>query len=107
MNHNNPQRNTPMKHSRRFEAVFDSRKRKIPGLWQRGTRYYAQLRVDLGNGRTAPRRIPLDAVNLEEARAALERTRTERRAGRLPTTGHRPKFDDFTNAYFASATFKE
>ena len=36
-----------------FLAVFDSRKRKIPGLWQRGSRYYAQLRVDLGNGRTA------------------------------------------------------
>ncbi len=42
-------------HPLSFLPVLDSRKRKIPGLWQRGSRYYAQLRVDLGNGRTAPR----------------------------------------------------
>ena len=32
-----------------FEAVFDSRKRKIPGLWKRGVKFYAQLRVDMGS----------------------------------------------------------
>ena len=42
-------------HGGSFLPVFDSRKRKIPGLWQRDSLYYAQLRVDLGNGRTAPR----------------------------------------------------
>ncbi len=36
-------------HGGSFLPVFDSRKRKIPGLWQRGSFYYAQLRVDLGN----------------------------------------------------------
>ena len=84
-----------------FQAVFDSRKRKISGLWIRGSRYYAQLRVDLGNGKTAPRRIALTAENLDQAKAALERTRTERRAGVLPTTGFRPKFEDFAREYLA------
>src|ERR1051325_11379657 len=53
----------------KFEAVLDSRNRKIVGLWQRGRRYYAQLRIDLGNGRTAPRRFPLNAIDLNTARA--------------------------------------
>ena len=49
-------------HAPSFQAVLDSRKRKVPGLWIRNGRYYAQLRIDLGNGRTAPRRIALVAT---------------------------------------------
>jgi hypothetical protein len=30
-------------------AVFDSRKRKIRGVWRRGTRYYAQMWMDRYN----------------------------------------------------------
>ena len=71
----------------------------------RNGRYYAQLRVDLGNGRTAPRRIALVAENLDQAKAALEKTRTEKRAGALPKPGHRPKFADFAVEYFASGSF--
>jgi hypothetical protein len=48
-------------HGESFLPVADSRKRKIVGLWQRGDRYDAQLRVDLGNGRTAPRQVALEA----------------------------------------------
>jgi integrase len=86
-------------HDARFQAVFDTRKRKVPGLWRSGSRYYAQLRVDLGNGRTAPRRIALDAKNLDEAKAALESKRTQRKDGKLPTVGYRPKFEDFAREY--------
>ena len=85
-----------------FVAVLDSRKRKIPGLWRRNERYYAQLRVDLGNGTTAPRRLPLEAVNLEEAKAELERKRTERRDDELPRRGNQPRFEDFAREYLAS-----
>ena len=87
-----------------FVAVFDSRKRKIPGLWRRGTRYYAQLRVALGNGTTAPRRLPLEASNLDEAKAELERKRTENRDGKLPQRGHRPTFGEFAGEYLGSPT---
>ena len=85
-----------------FAAVLDSRKRKIPGLWQRNGRYYAQLRVDLGNGTTAPRRLALDAGNLDEAKAELERKRTERRDNELPQRGHQPRFEDFARDYLSS-----
>src|SRR4051812_31060915 len=62
----------------KFEAVFDHRNRKVRGLWRRAGHYYAQLRVDVGNGRRAPRRFPLVAADLTTARAELERKRTER-----------------------------
>ena len=92
-------------HGATFAAVFDSRKRKVPGLWLRGARYYAQMRVDLGDGRTAPRRLPLEAGNLEEAKAELERKRTENRDGKLPRRGHQPRFDEFALEYLSSPTF--
>ncbi len=82
-----------------FQVVFDTRKRKVPGLWLRGSRYYAQLRVDLGNGRTAPRRIVLDADSLDKAKAELERIRTARNDHKLPARGHRPKFEEFAADY--------
>ncbi|HEY5743712.1 MAG TPA: site-specific integrase [Terrimicrobiaceae bacterium] len=89
-------------HAARFLPVFDSRKRKIRGLWQRGSRYYAQLRMEMGNGESKPRRIPLEAATLDQARAELEKTRTRNREGKLPSTGHRPMFSDFAGDYLAS-----
>lgn len=94
-------------HGKSFTPVFDSRKRKIFGLWQRGERYYAQLRVDLGNGRTAPRRFPLTAATLDEAKGELDRKRVERKDNKLPQIGRRPKFADFAQEYLASATLAQ
>jgi hypothetical protein len=73
---------------------------KIRGLWQRGTRYYAQLRVD-----GKPKRIPLIADNLDVARAELEKTRTKNREGKLPTSGYRPQFAFFASEYLASPIY--
>jgi hypothetical protein len=42
-----------------FIAARDSRNRRIPGLYLRGDRYYAQLWVDVGNGKKTSRRFPL------------------------------------------------
>jgi integrase len=86
-------------HHRRFEPVLDTRKRKVPGLWIRGRRFYAQIRIDLGNGRTSPRRIPLEAADLTSARGELERKRTEKRDNRLLVPGHRPRLEDFVSEY--------
>ena len=94
-------------HGGSFLPVLDSRKRKIPGLWQRDSVYYAQLRVALGNGRTAPRRFALVASNLDEAKQELARKRTERADDKLPQTGHRPKFDDFSREYLESPTLAQ
>jgi hypothetical protein len=94
-----PESNTS--HAARFLPAFDSRKRKIRGLWQRGTRYYAQLRVD-----GKPKRIPLIADNLDVARAELEKTH-KNREGKLPTPGYRPQFAVFASEYLASPIYAQ
>jgi integrase len=86
-----------------FRAVFDSRNRRIRGLWKRGDRYYAQLRVDIGNGRRSPRRFALNASDLVNARAELERKRTERRDDRLPLHTRKPTLEQCTAEYLSDS----
>lgn len=87
----------------RFEAVSDSRKQKVRGLWKRGTRFYAQLRVAGPNGKKDPRMIALDASNLDEARAELERVRTDNRRGEItPREADAPSFAQFAQSYLES-----
>ena len=38
--------------------MLNSRKEKIRGLWKRGHKYYAQLRMEVGDGQTQPKMIP-------------------------------------------------
>jgi integrase len=96
-------------HRAQFIAARDSRNRRVPGLYVRGDRYYAQLWVDLGNGKKAPRRFALqDADNqpvrtLAAAKEALEIKRHERRENQLPTAGHKPLFSDYCATYFEKA----
>jgi integrase len=94
-------------HRAQFIAARDSRNRRIPGLYLRGGRFYAQLWVDLGNGKKAARRFPLrDGDNqpvrsVSAAREALEIKRHERRENHLPIPGRKPLFADY--AYFEKA----
>jgi integrase len=86
-----------------FVAVYDSRNRRVRGLWKRGRRFYAQMRCDIGGGKTQPKRIPLEAQTLDEARAELEEKRTENRRGTLHAPGRRPTFEALVAEYMASA----
>jgi integrase len=96
-------------HRTQFIAARDSRNRRIPGLYVRGGRYYAQLWVDVGNGKKTSRRFPLrDGGNqpvrtLSAAREALEVKRHERRENQLSTTGRKPLFADYCVTYFEKA----
>src|SRR5438445_1212130 len=96
-------------HRAQFIAARDSRNRRVPGLYVRGGRFYAQLWVDLGNGKKAPRRFPLrDGDNrpvctVSAAREALEIKRHERRENHLPIPGRKPLFADYVAAYFEKA----
>jgi integrase len=96
-------------HAAQFIPARDSRNRRIPGLYLRGDRYYAQLWVDVGNGKKTSRRFPLrDGDNqpvrtLSAAREALEIKRHERRENQLPTFGHKPVFRDYCASYFEKA----
>jgi integrase len=96
-------------HRAQFIAARDSRNRRIPGLYIRGNRYYAQLWVEGGNGKKTTRRFPLrDAdnqpvQNISAAREALEIKRHERRESQLPTIGRKPVFRDYCATYFEKA----
>jgi integrase len=100
---------TPSNHRAQFIPARDSRNRRIPGLYLRGDRYYAQLWVDVGNGKKTSRRFPLrDGDNqpvqtLSATREALEIKRHERRENQLPTIGHKPLFRDYCATYFGKA----
>jgi integrase len=96
-------------HPAQFIPARDSRNRRVPGLYVRAGRYYAQLWVDVGNGKKAPRRFPLrDGDNqpvrtLGLAKEALEIKRHERREDQLPTIGRKPSFADYFVTYFDKA----
>src|SRR5213080_5181495 len=83
-------------HRAQFIPARDSRNRRIPGLYIRGGRFYAQLWIDLGNGKKAARRFPLrngdnqPVRTLSAAREALEIKRHERRENQLPAIGYKP-----------------
>jgi integrase len=96
-------------HFAKFIAVRDSRNRRVPGLYQRNGRFYAQLWVDRGYGKKAARRFALfttdnlPARTLQQAKEALEIKRHERREDSLPILGRKPIFGDYCNTYFQKA----
>jgi integrase len=89
-----------------FEAVYDSRNRRVRGLWKRGDRFYAQLRVPMPDGRTAPRRLPLEASDLNGAQIELGRKRTDRADNKLRSPARRPTFAIFAADYLKSGEFR-
>jgi integrase len=92
-----------------FIPARDSRNRRIPGLYLRGDRYYAQLWVDVGNGKKTSRKFSLrdddnqPVQTLSAAREALEIKRHQRRENQLPAMGHKPLFADYCATYFEKA----
>ena len=94
-------------HGAQFIGVRDSRNRRVPGLYVRNGRYYAQLWVSREDGAKTARKFPLltpDGVpvaNLAEAKEAADVLRNDRRENVLPTSGHKPKFADYIETYFA------
>jgi integrase len=83
-------------HKYRFNAAKDARNRKVRGLWIRGERYYAQIKV---LGERSPRRIPLTAKTLTEAKEELAKERVKAKTGALPKGGVKPSLADFAKDY--------
>jgi integrase len=100
----------PTKHRSDFMPVYNRGKRRVPGLWIRNGRYYAQLWVDTGNGKKSPRRIALfnqdnePARSLHEAKEARDIKRHERRENTLPSSTRKPLLADYCETYFSKAT---
>ena len=106
------QRNT-LNHRPQFIPALDSRNRRVPGLCIRNGRYYAQLWIDLGNGRKSARRIPLVDENKEpirsltQAKDALISVREKRKQNALPQRGRRTTFADFAAQYLQMASTRQ
>src|SRR5437868_9353616 len=86
----------------RFRKVQDSRGHPIRGLWQRNTRFYAQLRVPgkksvtkvcLLDSSGAPARTPV------EARIALHNLLQKRREHSLPALRRSPTLPEYAARY--------
>lgn len=95
-------------HAATFSKVVDGRKQPIRGLWQRGARFYAQLKFeDAATGEKKTRRVPLadkdgNAVQtVAEAREAFERLKVQRTDNTLPVLKRTPKFSEFVETYLA------
>ena len=85
-----------LSHHLRFISAKDARNRKVRGLWRRGERFYAQVRVP---GEKSARKIPLGAKNLSDAKVEMGKRRTEAREGALPKGGVKPSLADFARDY--------
>jgi integrase len=83
-------------HKSLFTSARDARNRKVRGLWKRGDRYYAQVRVP---GEKSARKIPLTANTLTEAKEEMAKARTKAREGGLPKGGVKPMFADYVRDY--------
>jgi len=92
-------------HAARFSPVFDSRKRKVRGLWVRNGIYYARITMADSNGRKTAKRIRLQATRLDEVKKELEDKRSGNRAGNVPLPGFRPTFAALAEEYKASPGF--
>jgi integrase len=80
----------------RLTSAKDARNRKIRGLWKRGARYYAQVRVP---GEKSARKIPLAAENLTDAKEEMAKRRAEARGGELPKGGVKPSLASYVREY--------
>jgi integrase len=102
--------NGDSKHGAQFIPVRDSRNRRVPGLYTRNGRFYAQLWVDLGTGKKTARRFALvdgdgqPVRTLQAAREAFEIKRGERRENKLAAPGRKPLFADYCQTYLDKAT---
>lgn len=93
-------------HRRHFyQKVLDGRKLPIRGLWTRNGYFIARVRVAVDEGGTVAKWVTLtDAdgrrlTTLGDARAALEKLRTQRHDDNLPVLGRVPTLADHVPVY--------
>jgi integrase len=86
-----------------YRKVFDTRKRRVRGLWQRNGRFFANITVADDLGRKKSQFVPLSAATLEEARADYARVLTERSDNRLRPLGMVPTFAEYLHKAYLPA----
>ena len=108
--HDNPvQIVTQRQHERgQYAKVFDQRKRRVRGLWERNGSYYAQMTLaDEGTGRKAVRRVRLEDADgkpvqtVAEAIKRMNALKVKREEKGLALTPKRaPTFNNYADHYF-------
>lgn len=78
-----------------YQKVFDSRKRRVRGLWQRNGKFFANLTVADDLGRKSSQWVPLTGASFTEAKADYDRLRVERADDRLRPLGLTPMLRDY------------
>jgi integrase len=100
-------------HRPQFMPAVDSRNRRVSGLCTRNGRYYAQLWIDLGNGKKSSRRFPLQDEqeqpirSLSAAKDALVSLLESRKKNALPQRGQKPAFANFAAHYLNLASTRQ
>ncbi len=82
-----------------YQKVFDSRKRRMRGLWQRNGKYYANLSVADDLGRKTSKWVALAAVTLTQAIEDYRRLQVEKEENRLRPIGLKPTLADFLDTH--------
>jgi hypothetical protein len=70
-----------------YQKVFDSRKRRVRGLWQRNGKCFANLTVADDFGRKSSQWVPLAGASFTDAKEDYDRLRVERVDDRLRPLG--------------------
>ncbi len=84
-----------------YQRVFDSRRRRVRGLWQRNDRFYANLTIADDLGKKTSRFVPLNAASLTEAIEDYRRLQVERGEDRLRPIGMVPELGQYVEATYA------
>jgi len=71
-----------MTHGGEYIPVYDARQAKIRGLWQRGSKYYARLKIAYpAEDHPKVRRVPLKGATVANARKELNALRVSSEKG--------------------------
>ncbi len=82
-----------------YSKVFDSRKRRIRGLWKRNDRFFANITIQDELGRKTSRMVPLQGSTLDAAKDDLRRLLVERNDDRVRPIGLSPTLADFKEVF--------
>ena len=87
-----------------FEPVLDESNHPVRGLWKRGDKFYARLNLRDSAGQSKQRRIPLSSQSVIQAKAELERLKTERHSPKTKKRKTSPLFSEYWPQYLAEVS---
>ena len=83
-----------------FIQVIDGRNAKIRGLWKKGDKFYARLKITCpGEDHPKVRRVPLKAATVPEARKEQRKLMVARDQDKSVTRERTPTLGEFAGEY--------